>query len=131
MILPGFATELLGGPLPTFDVPQLVTTPELGQQLYAAMGDAAGVLMRWHGTTIVGLTLDEMFTRAVMLEENARILWEARALGGSILRVPDAAVAERERTGHEETYVRTLIYHSNLEREIGDEIHSGATYGKG
>jgi len=117
----------LGGALPTFDEPRLVTSHELGQRLNAALGQAAGVLMRWHGVTVVGLTLEEMFTRAVMLEENARILWEARALG-TPLPLPREALPTAPTTGAEETSVRTFIYYTNPERDVDEQVHSGAHY---
>jgi ribulose-5-phosphate 4-epimerase/fuculose-1-phosphate aldolase len=110
----------LGGPLPTFDEPRLVTTPEIGQRLNAVLGDAAGVLMRWHGATVVGHTLEEMFTRAVALEENARLLWEARAIGAPIPL--DVRLAERQTAGpgiHE----RTFNYYANLERGADQQRH--------
>ena len=117
----------LGGPLPTFDEPRLVTSPELAHQLNDAMGQAAGILMRWHGATVVGLTLEEMFTRAVMMDENARLLWEARALG-TVLPLPKEALPTTPSTGQEETSRRTFIYYTNSERPREEQVHSGAHY---
>ena len=117
----------LGGPLPTFDEPRLVANTELAQRLNQALGQAAGILMRWHGVTVVGLTLEEMFTRAVMLEENARILWESRALG-TPLPLPRDVLPTAPTTGREETSVRTFIYYTNPERGIDEQVHSGAHY---
>ncbi len=116
----------LGGPLPTFDEPQLVTTVELGQRLNAALGNAAGVLMRWHGTTIVGNTLEEMFQRATALEENARVFWEASAIGRP-LPVPNLAET-RGAADPSESARRTLLYYANLERDVDDQLHSGAAF---
>lgn len=118
----------LGGALPTFEEPSLVTNEDLARKLNASLGDAAAVLMRWHGITVVGRTLEEMFARAVSLEENARILWEARALGGAI-PLPVHAIAAGPKTGTDETLLRTFVYHTNLERATDDQIHSGARYG--
>jgi len=115
------------GPLRTFDVPQLVTTPELGQQLNAALGDASAVLMRWHGITVVGRTLEEMFTRAVTLEDNARLLWEAKVLGAP-MPLPREAIENRPTGSADETLVRTFLYYTNLERPADQQIHSGARY---
>jgi ribulose-5-phosphate 4-epimerase/fuculose-1-phosphate aldolase len=111
-------------PLPTFDEPQLVTTSDRAQRLYAAMGDAPCVLMRWHGITVVGRTLEEMFTRALALEENARILWEARAMGKALPVPPDGPKIPP--TGEHETYRRTFIFHTNVERSADEQLHSGA-----
>jgi len=104
-----------------------VTTIDLGHKLNAALGQAAGVLMRWHGTTVVGMTIEEMFTRAVMLEENARLLWEARSLG-TPLPLPVEALPTGPTTGREETSVRTFLYYTNVERGIDQQVHSGAHF---
>lgn len=100
----------LGDRVPTFDIPHLVTTPELGRQLNAALGDAAAVLMRWHGITVVGTTLEEMFERALFLEENARLLWEASALG-TPLPVPPAGypAMEANRAGRRRARIRHRV----------------------
>ncbi|HLG72646.1 MAG TPA: class II aldolase/adducin family protein [Chloroflexota bacterium] len=112
----------LGGPLPTFDEPHLVTDVARAERLRDAMGDAAGVLMRWHGITIVGVTLEEMFTRAVNLEENASLLWEARAIGTLLpLDVSRAAVD----AANPLVSARTFNYYVNLERGEADQRHVG------
>lgn len=115
----------LGGPLPTFDEPNLVTTIELADKLNAKLGQAAGILMRWHGTTMVGLTLEEMFQRALALEDNARLLWEARALG-PVLPLP-APTDPRGDVDRSESSRRTFGYWTNLERPLDEQIHSGAS----
>ena len=110
----------LGGPLPTFDEPRLVTTPEIGQRLNAVLGDAPGVLMRWHGATVVGQTLEEMFTRSFALEENARLLWEARALGKTVPLDVATATLDTAGPGINE---RTFNYYANLERDADQQRH--------
>jgi len=114
----------LGGPLPTFDEPNLVTTIPLAEQLNERLGQAAGILMRWHGTTMVGLTLEEMFQRAVALEDNARLLWEARALG-PVLPLAPASHPQGD-VDRSESSRRTFGYWTNLEKGIDEQIHSGA-----
>jgi len=112
----------LGGPPPTFDLPHLVVTAEQGQQLNAALGQAAAVLMRWHGITVVGLTIEEMFNRAIMLEENARLLWEARQIGRPL---PLDLAAANQASAGPAVDVRTFNYHVNLERAVEDQRHTG------
>ncbi len=119
VLLPG---ACLGGPLPTFDEPHLVTTPERGEALSQALGRAAGVLMRWHGVTVVGSTLEEMFNRAVSLEDNARLLWEARAIGKPLPL--DVAQAAKD-TANPMVAERTLNYYVNLERPLDQQRHTG------
>jgi len=110
----------LDGPLPIFDEPRLVTTPEIGQRLNAVLGDGPGVLMRWHGATMVGDTLEEMFTRSFALEENARLLWEACALGKPIPL--DVATASLDTAGPG-INERTFNYYANLERDADQQRH--------
>lgn len=115
----------LGQRVPTFDIPHLVTTVELAEQLNAAMGDAAAILMRWHGITIVGLTLEQMFERSLFIEENARLLWEARALGG-VMPVPPAGFPNMDanRAGRKPGD-RTFNYYANLERPVDQQTQEG------
>lgn len=108
----------MGTDIPYFEVPSLVTSPDLGEQLLEALGDAAAVLMRWHGSTVVGRTLEEMFDRAWSMEENARLLWEASVLG-QVVPVPRGAVLDRP----ERANVRTLNYFANLERPYEAQRH--------
>lgn len=106
------------GAVTYFEVPSLVTNPDLGEQLRASLGDAPAVLMRWHGSTVVGQTIEEMFDRAWTIEQNARLLWEA-SLIGDIVPVPEAVSLGRAPT----TNTRTLNYFGNLERPAEDQRH--------
>lgn len=112
------ATCLGEDPIRTFDTPLLVTTPELGQELNAALGSSSAVLMRWHGITVVGDTLEDMFTRAVSMEDNARLLWEAMSIGK-----PIPVDWSRITPGHSGlpgtpgSSLRTFEYYANLERD--------------
>ena len=110
------------GPVPTFDIPSLVTTDELGHKLNAALGDACAVLMRWHGSTVVGNTLEEMFDRALFMEENARLLWEASLIGTPIPVPAEAVQAQRSRP-EVVPGARTLNYYANLERSREEQVH--------
>ena len=113
----------LGPKVPTFNVPSLVTTPELGQALNSAMGDAAAILMRWHGITVVGLTIEHMFERALFIEENARLLWEARQIG-TPLPVPFEAMDNMKDT-RAMFGSRTFNYYVNLERPAEEQKQEG------
>jgi len=63
------------------DTNMLVTRSEQGASLAACLGQAAMVLMRHHGATVVGLTLKEMVFRSVTACRNAELLYRALALG--------------------------------------------------
>ena len=59
----------------------LVRNSALGAALAASLGSASVVLMRGHGSTVVGPTLKHAVYRAVYTEVNARLLAEALSLG--------------------------------------------------
>jgi len=101
-----------------FEVPSLITNPDLGEQLRASLGDAEAVLMRWHGSTVVGKTIEEMFHRAYSIEENARLLWQASVMG-DIVPVPKEVSLD----GAPTTSTRTLNYFANLERSAEEQVH--------
>jgi ribulose-5-phosphate 4-epimerase/fuculose-1-phosphate aldolase len=77
------------------DTPMVVTTPEQGRSLARALGMNAMVLMRRHGATVVGATLQETVFRAIFSHRNAELQLRARALGEiSPLTAGEAAQAE-------------------------------------
>ena len=63
----------------------LVETPELGKALARSLGkNAAVVLMRGHGDSVVGPTLRDAVFRAYYTEVNARLQLQAITIGGPI-----------------------------------------------
>ena len=68
--------------LPTFDyTTQLIRTPELGVQVAQSLGQCRGVLMKNHGSTVVGETIEVATLYAIFLEKAARIQLLATASG--------------------------------------------------
>lgn len=59
----------------------LVRDARLGAALARSLGSASVVLMRGHGCTVVGTTLEQAVYRAIYTERNARLQQEAHALG--------------------------------------------------
>jgi HCOMODA/2-hydroxy-3-carboxy-muconic semialdehyde decarboxylase len=70
----------------------LVRTPELGAALAKVLGPHNIVLMRGHGSTVVGFNLRQAVYRAVYAEVNARQQSEALKLGAPIYLTPGEAV---------------------------------------
>ena len=106
---------LLRGPLPRYEDPLWINTAERGAALAAALGDAPAVLMRGHGVTVGGRSLEETFYLATLIEDNARVLWEASALG-TPRPIPPELLPEmidiRERGRWDK---RAFQYYANLE----------------
>ena len=64
------------------DTTLIVSKPEEGRSLARALGPNWLVLMRRHGATVAGETLEQMVFRAVFSCRNAEMQREAHALGG-------------------------------------------------
>jgi len=59
----------------------LIRNATLGRALADALGSRAAVLMRGHGSTVVGTSLEQAVYRAIYAETNARLQMQALALG--------------------------------------------------
>jgi ribulose-5-phosphate 4-epimerase/fuculose-1-phosphate aldolase len=70
----------------------LVRTPELGAALAKSLGARNIVLMRGHGSTVVGFNIRQAVYRAVYAEVNARQQSEALKLGAPIYLTAGEAV---------------------------------------
>ena len=69
----------------------LIRSPALGKALAVSLGGCACVLMRGHGSTVVGASLQHAVYRAVYTEVNARLQAAAMALGPPIYLTPAEA----------------------------------------
>ena len=70
----------------------LVRDGALGASLAKSLGDRPVVLMRGHGSTVVGTSIEEAVFRAVYTELNAKLQMQATALGEPIyLNAEEAA----------------------------------------
>jgi len=63
------------------DTPMVVTTAARGASLARALGPHAMVLMRRHGATVVGASLQEVVFRSIYSHRNAELQLRAAALG--------------------------------------------------
>jgi HCOMODA/2-hydroxy-3-carboxy-muconic semialdehyde decarboxylase len=73
----------------------LVKTPHLGEHLARRLAAHPAVLMRGHGSTVVGENLQRAVGRTIYLEQNARMQFQAIVLagaGGKIVFMDDAEV---------------------------------------
>jgi len=92
----------LSGGAPVFDIRErhgmtnmLVTSIELGQALAGALGGSALVLMRGHGATVVGSSVQDAVYRAIYATLNAQLQPIAMQLGGpNFLSDEEAALAD-------------------------------------
>jgi L-fuculose-phosphate aldolase len=66
---------------PVFEKSVLINTPELGRELTAAIGARRACLMRGHGITTAGGSIEEACVVALGLNELASLNYQARLLG--------------------------------------------------
>jgi ribulose-5-phosphate 4-epimerase/fuculose-1-phosphate aldolase len=59
----------------------LIRSSELGKTLAQSLGDSALVLMRGHGSTVVGTSLEQAVFRAIYAEINAKLQAQAQNMG--------------------------------------------------
>jgi ribulose-5-phosphate 4-epimerase/fuculose-1-phosphate aldolase len=71
----------------------LISSRDLGEALADAMGQSNVILMRGHGSTVVGTTLAQSVYRAIYTETNARIQASALQLGHVTFLSPGEAHA--------------------------------------
>ena len=72
----------------------LLSSRELADEMLAAMGGHRVVLLRGHGITVAGDTVEQATVRAVDLEELCRVTVELAALGADVDVVPERDRAE-------------------------------------
>jgi L-fuculose-phosphate aldolase len=89
------------GSVPLYEVPEPVESPEQGQALAVALGQAKAVLMRGHGAVTVGQSVEEVCVIAVLLEESARMQFLTSQLGQP---------QEIDRTGKEDVFRDAFIH---------------------
>ncbi len=90
----------------------LISNRSLGQALAQTLGQNAVALMRGHGNVVVAPSLRVVVYRAIYTEANAKLLLQAKMLGGPItyLAPEEAALMEKEQSkqrpghGHDRTW---------------------------
>ena len=82
--------EIAVEPVPLFERSVLISTPELGRQMVAKMGDSLVCLLQGHGVVTVGVDVPDATVRAIKLETLAEITVQAHGTG----RVPKTLTDE-------------------------------------
>ena len=84
----------------------LISNPALGKALAQTLGQNSVALMRGHGDVVVASSVRKVVYRAIYTEANAKLLLQAKMLGGPItyLAPEEAALMDqeqaRDRPGH-------------------------------
>ena len=90
----------------------LISNPALGKALAATLGQNSVALMRGHGNVVVATSVRVVVYRAIYTEANAKLLLQAKMLGGPItyLAPEEAALMDKEQRrdrpghGHDRTW---------------------------
>ncbi len=101
----------MGDPPPVWDIKHkfgdsttlLVTTMEQGRDMCKTLGDGKVVLMRGHGATIAGYSLEDAVLTSIMLQANAQIQLDAIGLGGTVEYLSQGEIDARRGAGNEQS----------------------------
>lgn len=69
------------GPIPVYQDPALIHTNEQGDAVAAALGSRPALILRGHGSVVVGETIEWVFAGCIDLEESALRFYMASTLG--------------------------------------------------
>jgi 3,4-dihydroxyphthalate decarboxylase len=88
------AMRLAAGGVPVYGRSVLIARAELADEMLAAMGDRPVCILRGHGMTVTGETVEQAVVRAVDLDELCRVTVELARLGVTAAEVPERDRAE-------------------------------------
>ena len=88
------AAQLAAGGIPTYPRGVLIRRDDLADEMVAAMGDRPVCVLRGHGITAVGATVEQAVVRALAVDALARMICRVAELGGEIRPLPDDDLAE-------------------------------------
>jgi ribulose-5-phosphate 4-epimerase/fuculose-1-phosphate aldolase len=80
--------------VPVYPRSVLIRRPDLAHEMIAAMGDRPVCVLKGHGITVTGASVEEAVVRAVNLNTLATVTLELARLGARPQDVPDEDVAE-------------------------------------
>jgi ribulose-5-phosphate 4-epimerase/fuculose-1-phosphate aldolase len=95
------ALALAEAGIPVYPRSVLIDSPARAAELLDVLGEAPACLMRGHGITVVGATVEQATVRAIKLETLARVTWELAAADRVAPSIPEdeAAVFRRRAVG--------------------------------
>jgi 3,4-dihydroxyphthalate decarboxylase len=87
------AAKLAAAGIPVYPRGVLVCTPELAGEMITAMAGKPVCVLRGHGVTTTGATVEQAVARALAIDSLARMATSVVALGGTVRALPDADLA--------------------------------------
>jgi len=111
--------------VPLYNDAHLVTTPERGEELRAAMGTSRAVLMRGHGIAVAGKNLAEVLYAALILEDDAKKTLQAASLGPVGHLTPEESRVFEAEMNFDRRAKRAWDYFSHIEKRWDRQPGSG------
>lgn len=90
--------SFFSGGVPVFGKTDLISTPQLGAEVAAALGGKPAILLRGNGQVTVGKSIPEAVIMALYLEEAANMLYGALQIGVPKLLSPDESRSRKQET---------------------------------
>jgi 3,4-dihydroxyphthalate decarboxylase len=84
------AARLAADGIPVYPRGVLIRTAPLAAEMLDAMGDRPVCVLRGHGVTTTGSSVEQAVARALALDSMARVASRVVALGGTVTALPDA-----------------------------------------
>ena len=102
---------LIGAEVPVWDIAErfgnetnlMVVNLDMGRDLAARMGNGLVVLMRGHGAVAAGVSIRQAVIVAITLNQQARLLRDAIALGGGVRVLSDGEITATSAIFHPST----------------------------
>jgi ribulose-5-phosphate 4-epimerase/fuculose-1-phosphate aldolase len=88
--------------VPVFPRSVSIVNKQLAADLLACMGDRDVVLMKGHGITVTGKSLEEATSQAIRFDRLARVMWELATSGRQADEISPEDVARYDRRGRAE-----------------------------
>jgi L-ribulose-5-phosphate 4-epimerase len=103
---------------PLFPSPKLIYKVQDGIELCEALGDRMALLMRGHGITTVGESVEHAVSNAIYLERTAYMQWVASSVGKPSL-IPQADIAFMKENMRYRAYNAFEYFTTLLKRKVG------------
>ena len=126
MIYP-LVEELAADGIPVYPRGVLIRTADLAAEMLDAMGSHTVCVLRGHGVTTVGASLEQAVARALALDSLARAASAVIALGGTVNSLPDEDLALLPDLGSAFNDVALFRHHEGRLAAAGLALEDGST----
>ena len=117
----GMSMKLVVEGIPVYPRAVLIRTRELAAEMLSAMGSRNVCLLRGHGITVAGATIEEATVRAIAFESFCRLTWQLTLAGKTAPEMPPEDIAQdiemfrhQAPTSTWRYYVKLLDYHARV-----------------